>query len=274
MNVKKALSTRIPYYHPDVPFVVAWAQKAGCTSVFKWFLFHAGLLEEALEFRTDVADIDIHVYERTVFKARTGYKKELREVLESGLPVINFLRCPYQRAFSSYLQIHNRGYIRQVRDGVSSSGLKVRKKVLEFVYGRDVCIEYPFSFLEYLQWLRQQDPEKVNRHHSPQASEIYQHAGIRHFKLEDFAAATREVESEFGLGSSGDSGALFTSEHHLAKAELPKVVALNLLQRGIPINFSPNFQLPRVSAELLQQTELGDLIETIFAEDLRIYRTL
>ena len=122
--------------------------------------------------------------------------------------------------------------------------------------------------------MRQQDPEKVNRNHSPQASEIYQHACIRHFKLEDFAAATREVESEFGLGSSGDSGALFTSEHHLAKAELPKVVALNLLQRGIPINFSPNFQLPRVSAELLQQTELGDLIETIFAEDLRIYRTL
>ena len=114
----------------------------------------------------------------------------------------------------------------------------------------------------------------MNRHHSPQTTEIYAYADIRHFRLEDFATATRGVEAAFNLRSTQDSGSLFTSEHHVAKAELSREVALNLLQRGIPINFSPNFALPRVSAGLLQNTELGELIESIFADDLRVYRAL
>ena len=49
MNFQSAISVRLPYQHSKVPLVVAWAQKGGCTSILKWFLFHAGLLEEAYE---------------------------------------------------------------------------------------------------------------------------------------------------------------------------------------------------------------------------------
>lgn len=128
-SIDAALKMRLPHYHPDVPLLVACSQKAGCTSVLKWFLFQAGLLEEAARFTTAGVGLDIHAYEDSVFKAGPEYKTSVAGALQAGLPMVNFVRCPYQRAFSSYLQIHSRFYINQERKGIDSPGIRLRRAV-------------------------------------------------------------------------------------------------------------------------------------------------
>ena len=148
----KLVSLRKPFHHHKIPFVVCWSQKAGCTTVFKWFLFHAGMLDEALAYipQNPGKVRSIHKYEIEVFKARPGYTEELAEKLHGKYPVINFLRCPYERAFSSYMHIHNPKYI--VYPNWKTPGLEMRHKILEDVYGDNFCTEYPLSFLDYLLW--------------------------------------------------------------------------------------------------------------------------
>lgn len=214
-SIDAALRLRLPHWHPDFPFLVAWAQKAGCTSVLKWFLYQVDHLDRASRYMSDSPGLDIHSYEMEVFKAGPAYKASVAEALQKGLPVINFVRCPYQRAFSSYMQIHNRFYINQEHKGIDSPGIRTRRSVLRFVYGEDVSVEYPVSFLEYLQWLEQSVPAELDPHHSPQHSAIYRYPGIRHYRLEDFDAVSRDLAQEYGL-KSADAGQLAPMLHECA----------------------------------------------------------
>ena len=61
-ELQPLIQKRMPYHHVNVPFAVLWANKAGCTSVFKWFLWHAGLLEEAQDYgkTQDLTAIEPH----------------------------------------------------------------------------------------------------------------------------------------------------------------------------------------------------------------------
>ncbi len=268
----EALQQRLPHYHPDIPVLVAWAQKAGCTSVLKWFLFQAGLLEEAIRFISPDVSLDVHAYEDQVFKAGADYKASVFAALEAGLPLVNFVRCPYQRAFSSYLQIHNRFFINQERKGIDSPGFRVRRSVLRFVYGEHVSVEYPISFYEYLQWLEQSSPAELDPHHSPQHSAIYAYPNIRHYRLEDFAAVTARLAREYGLKTveEGQLGA----GHHREKSEVPLAVTMKLLQRSVPLNASPQFQLPQVTREMLAGTEFAAIIQRVFRDDIALYDSL
>ena len=274
MDIELAVSRRKPYHHSRVPFAVSWAQKAGCTSVLKWFLFHAGFLDDALSYVSGTANIDTHVYENKVFKARPGYSDELREKLINGVEVINFIRCPYQRVFSSYLHIQNSFFILQTRKGIQSAGLKVRRAILKDVYGEDVCVEYPITFLDYLYWVRAQDLSTIDPHHAPQCSEIYKYGNIRHYRLEDFSNSIQNIESEFDLCCSKSVLENFSGDHHKLKTKVSSATTLKLLERGIPINPSKAFEFPKVTQEILRNTEFAALIEDIFQEDVRLYESL
>jgi hypothetical protein len=72
--------------HIDVPFIVCWSQKSGCTSVLKWFLYHAGSLDDALQHQELNLNLKIHNYENNVLKARPGYKDDLVDQLLAGKP--------------------------------------------------------------------------------------------------------------------------------------------------------------------------------------------
>jgi hypothetical protein len=274
MNFQSAISIRLPYHHTKAPFVVAWSQKAGCTSILKWFLFHAGLLEEAEAYVSGLANIDIHVYEQSILKSEPGYKRELVKKLAGGIPVFNFIRCPYQRAFSSYLHLNNRGFIAQERNGKSPPGLTVRKSILRAVYGDNVSIEYPLSFLDYLRWLNMQEVGSLEVHHAPQSSEIYKYENIHHYRLEDFSNAARVVEDRFGLSSSQPVADKFTGNHHKKKSEVSLGATLTLLETGMPVNPSPTFIFPRVTRETLKDTEFAVLIEQVFHNDIQLYDSL
>lgn len=265
---------RLPHYSEKVPFLVAWAQKSGCTATLQWFFYHAGLLDEARTYVAEGVGLDIHDFEFKVFKGGRLYRRTVAEQLRMGKPVVNFVRCPYGRAFSSYTHLHNRFFLRMEKEKASSPGMEVRKSILREVYGADVGIEYPISFLEYLQWLRLQDLDKLEPHHRPQHSPIYDYPNIRHYRLENFSSVSLELEREFDLGDSSAHPGLESVGHHRKKADVSDRIALMILNRSVPLNASAGFQLPKVTKELLEGTEFGDLIGEIFSADIALYDQL
>ncbi|MFK8047446.1 MAG: hypothetical protein AB8B81_03315 [Halioglobus sp.] len=274
INVKAITAYRVPYYHKELPFLVSWSQKAGCTSVFKWFLHHCGLYDEAVAYLSDAQGLNIHAYELDILRKKSGYKEGIASHLARGRPVINFLRCPYQRAFSSFMHLNNRNFIRQVHNGVSSPGLRVREDLLAFVYGAGSSIEYPVSFLDYLRWLDSDQSEIIDPHHKPQYSEIFNYRAIQHYKLEDFNQRVGEIERQFELPVSEGKSARFSSGHHLKKESVPHKRALTLLEKSLPMNLSENFRIPHVTRELLVGTPYDALIRKIFFRDIALYESL
>ena len=172
------------------------------------------------------------------------------------------------------MHINNKAFINQVKRNDISPGCKIRLDVLRHTYGEDVNVEYPLSFLDYLEWVRVQDFERLNPHHTPQFSEIYNYKGIQHYKLECFMEAIDDIEGRFGLRSSEGSRHLFTSGHHTKKNVMSKSVAMKVLGRSFPIGFWSDAPVPTVNQELLEGTVYGKLIEDIFYQDIDIYRSI
>lgn len=275
MKIRRLVATRKPLHHDAVPFVVCWAQKAGCTSILKWFLFHAGLLDEAMTYglRNPGQVNAIHRYENEVFKSTEGYTEKLVNKLCSGSSAVNFVRCPYERTFSSYLHIHNPVFA--MYPGWQSPELTLRKKILSDMYGDAFCIEYPISFQDYLLWLMNQDMEKLDPHHRPQYNSLFDSVTVEHFRLDDFADITTILEERFGLRSSSDPTiSLFSSKHHVEKANLSRRAVLDFLTRGMPITRSEGFKPPAVTRDILAGTEMGRMIEELFKRDLDLYESI
>ncbi len=268
------INRRTPYCHAAVPFVMLWSQKSGCTTLLKWFLWHAGLLDEANQYRVEEEGLSIHNYEMEVFKKAPGYRRDLIARLEDSAPIINFMRCPYSRAFSSYMHLHNRFYIRFERDGIRNEGLSLRYAVLQSVYGNRVPVEYPVSFLDYLQWLDGQDLSQLEPHHGQQKTPLYDLPDVAHYRLEDIDTALSQVEQQFQLADSTAVRAGFSSGHHLKKHPLDRAALLQLLERGISLSRSPNYRLPQVDREVLEGTVFGDLIGRIFRDDIALYDSI
>lgn len=96
---------RVPLYHPDFPLILYWSQKAGCTTVLKWFFAQTGLLETAAAFNPW-----LHEYELKVYKAQPGYRDAVRRALRSGAyRVVKVVRDPAMRAPSAFLVLAERG---------------------------------------------------------------------------------------------------------------------------------------------------------------------
>lgn len=266
---------RTPYCHPAVPFITLWSQKSGCTTVLKWHLFHAGLLEEATAFRTSATSLNIHRFHNQWIRAHRGHRRRTLSQMRRGLkPVINFMRNPWERAYSCYLHSYSPAMIRLQERGVENNSMRLRRRILLHLYGESEPLAREYSFLDYLKWLECQDLEELNPHHSPQYSQLYDLAPVRHFRLEDFPAASHLLEQEFDLADSSRSRQLFSSGHHKPKATMPADLALESLHRGLPLGRSPGYQLPRVTAALIDGTEIGALVERIFARDIAIYRNI
>jgi hypothetical protein len=273
-GLEKQLGKRTPYYHPSVPFVVLWAQKCGCTSVFKWFLWHAGLLDEALDYRVHEEGLSIHNYELEVFRKTPGYTGKIAAAIEAGRPIINFLRCPYSRAFSSYMHLQNRFFVRFERDGIRNAGLDLRYEILRSIYGKVTPVEYPVSFMDYLLWLDAHNVEEVEVHHASQYTPLYDLPNVTHYRLEDFSDSIDSIERRFSLRDSSAERSRFSSPHHLQKSAVDRQSVIRLLERGIPLNRSPHLSIPDVHRELLAGTQFGDLIERIFHKDIALYQSV
>lgn len=85
----------------DHDLVLYAAEKANCTEVAEMFFRHCGLLEEALRYSPWIHNYKWEVYHPT----NMVY---LSDLLQNKYYQVKFVRCPYERAVSSY--IHWRAY--------------------------------------------------------------------------------------------------------------------------------------------------------------------
>ncbi len=269
------LQIRKPLQHSSFPYVLCWSQKAGSTSLLKWFLHHCGLLEAARDYGEKDFDVELHRYENEVLKRRRGYMTELQQRLaDPDTPVIHFVRCPWSRVFSMYMHVHKRFFINLEKKGIASAGIRTRKEILNFVYGGPVSLENSFSFDDFLEWLQFQDLAAIDPHFRSQQNPLFDHVAVRHFRLNDFSAVVEDLERSAGLPLSAGSEALRPSLHHLNTAALDDTVTLRMLRRGFPLSISPAWVVPKVDRRILEMAGYGAAIERLFRDDIELYESL
>lgn len=253
---------RLPLYHPSLPFVLLWSEKAACTTVVKWFFLQVGLLEEALAYRPWV-----HEYENQVFKAQPGYVESVLQALQSGVPAVKFTRDPFARAYSGYLEICRTAVV-TVKGHWARP---VRRRILRALLGTDVEIEYAFSFRQYVEWLCHQDVAGLNSHLSPQYLPRDDYFDVRVAQVESLREALAELEREAGCKQSLPDELLVSGHHHTKSSTLSRHQQLAMLELAVPLRRPESFHLPGFDRELARGTEYETKLARMFGEDIGRY---
>lgn len=272
-KLRKIVEFRTPYDDSTVPFIVSWSHKSACTSILKWYLSLGNRLEDAIAYSKGNGVV-IHRYENEIFNANPGYRDRLIDRIANGTPILNFMRCPYSRAFSSYMHIHNPKYEILEKKNVSNAGLNFRYRILRDLYGKSVPATYEFSFREYLEWIRDHNAEGIDPHHRPQYSSIYELPNVSHYKVEKLSLTLMQIEKKFNLGCKENISNLFKSEHHLDKIILDKRAALDFLNQKMPLDFTLRNKVPAICEGIIEGTIYANLIEKIFKKDISIYNSI
>src|SRR5215813_12880764 len=99
LAARAGVELRVPLWHEAFPFVILWSEKSNCTAVAKWFFLQIGRLDEALAYSPWIHDFEIKVY-------KTGdYIRRCVDAINSGAKVVKFVREPYARTYSGYLEL-------------------------------------------------------------------------------------------------------------------------------------------------------------------------
>lgn len=246
------------YRHDDLPFVLLWSEKSGCTSLFQWMLLQTGEFDEADSFSDW-----IHDWEHAIMKARTGYAESLVTQLNDGAPASKLVRSPFERAVSSFLMLVTLG------DDSGHFTVELRRKVREFVYGAPDA-PWSFGFIDFLRWMATQDITTIDGHLGLQFDIIEDRIPqLELIRLEQFDAEMGSLEQRFGLPAV-DLRRATTSRHHTQRVAPagydPQGVVR--IQPPIPL-FESGFPLPH-SADFMTP-EAVDLISTIYRTDVEAY---
>jgi hypothetical protein len=251
---------RVPLWHESMPFVVLWSEKSNCTAAAKWFFFQVGLLEEALEFSPW-----IHDYEIKVFKT-DAYIRRCLAAVNSGIPIIKFVRNPYTRSFSGYLEL-----CRAHPDEPEHWSIPLRRDVVSYLMGTDVEIEYAFSFQQYLEWLRTKDLSSIDLHLAPQFRKFERDLVIEPFHVETGQGGFAAIERRFSLKSSASESHIFESDHYHRKVDVGPKAADAVCKVGIPLQRSKSFQLFEPTITAIAKNTCGEIVRRLFAEDFAAY---
>ncbi|RIJ17149.1 hypothetical protein D1227_07305 [Henriciella mobilis] len=253
---------RIPLYHNDFPFVIMWSEKSGCTSLAKWFFWQVGLLEEATAYHPWV-----HNYENEKFKARRGYLKGCLDAIAEGKPVIKFVRNPYRRAFSGYLELCNPKIVKEPHHWTRI----YRKLVVEYVTGYAQEVEYTFTFRQFVDWLVAQRQNTLDLHLRQQFMTSETNFDVRVHQIEAGQQGMNALEAEFGLQSSAGKAEMFESRHHHAKTVIAPRPAISIFDAGIPVRRSAHFKVVEPTLEEFATDPVGAQLRKYFVEDFVRY---
>jgi hypothetical protein len=261
---------RCPLYHPEIPFIILWSQKAACTPVVMWFFLQCGLLTPDLRKQ----GAGIHAFEHRVFKKQPSYIQDLVRAAQSGKPILKFVRDPYARAYSSYLEtcepmcLKNRSYW----------GADVRKQIVDDLTkgssnADESAMEYAYTFRQYLDWLAQQNPRKLNNHIRPQHLPRDTFFDLRICKVERLADEFASLEREFNLPfRAADNPDVFESRHFHKKTDgMPFEAAQGLLDLAIPPLRTGKFPFVKFDKKMAEGTSFEKLVKRCFANDIRLY---
>lgn len=259
---EKDLSIRVPLYHPDLPFIVMWSEKAACTTIKKWFFSHAGLLKRALNYHRW-----IHNFESEVFKSQDGYLEECVEALNSGKPVLKFVRNPYERLYSGYLETCRR-HVLTDEDHWST---QTRQEILTFLIGENAEIQYAYSFEQFVAWLQTKSERSLDVHLLPQRQAYEKLVNLRVVKLDGTDSGFREIEQEFRLKDTSGKPNVYVSGHHHTKQTRSLKEQINVLSVGVPIQRDKNFLPYDISADAIARSSVGKKILNMYSQDFSAY---
>ena len=256
------LSYRVPLYSPDFPFIVLWSQKAGCTSVVKWFFVQIGILKRAMRHHNWV-----HNYENEVFKARDGYMDACVSAVNQGTGVLKFVRNPYTRLYSGYLETCRRHVLSDPHHWSTTT----RKSVLRYLRGFEGDLEYTYSFHQFVDWFVNQDPQSLDPHLSAQYQNWEKNVSLRYIRLEDSDNPFLALEREYGLKDTSMRPVVFKSGHHHIKQPRSLSEQRKSLELGIPIQKSGKFEFYEASPYAIETSPSGHMIRKALAADFAAY---
>lgn len=234
---------RMAYHHPDVPMLLLWSEKSGCTSLLQWFLALTGDLE-----RATAASSWIHDWELGVMKARPGYPDEVAERLRAGDPVHKLVRDPFARAVSGFFMMSILG------DDTDHFTVGLRHRLRTGLYGSSVP-GHSFSFLDYLHWLTTLADEHghlvpaptpgVDDHLAPQRTMLetmLPNVGV--MRLERFDDEVDRLTRTYDLPRV-DLRTATTSHHHTVRATAPTDDPEATVRLHFPIPTPAGYPLPQ-----------------------------
>ena len=254
--VKRLAGRRLILHAPDFPLVLLFSEKAGCTSLTKWFLFHIGKLDEATAFHPWV-----HRYRKEVLCRQPGYEwQSLRLLLFRQKPIVKLVRNPYDRAVSSFLATLG---VAQGRGGGTWAGKLIAAARAHA--GKPPA--YALSFEDFLGYLATTGTgrDKLDRHVARQHMAGEERRVDRIIRLERFAEEIRQLESEFNLAPS-PLDLITTSRHHRSATRPATASAAHLEITSAQVR---NGDVP--AYESLYTAETRRLVRQCFAADFEAY---
>nr|WP_321442212.1 hypothetical protein [uncultured Hyphomonas sp.] len=261
-SLRFALRSRTPLYDPAFPAVVMWSEKSACTVAVKWFFHHIGRLDEAM-----ARHIWVHVWENEVFKAAPGYIEACAGAIRDGRPVIKFVRNPYTRAFSGFLETC---HPRTLTEPEHWSAV-TRAAVVRHVFGADADVATPYSFNQFADWMRAQPVRTLDYHLAPQYLDVEARFDVQNIRLEDHENAFLYAEAQLGLPSTRDEKQLYRSGHHHAKEPVSGEEAVAALDTPLPPDRPFRSSVADPPAEVIARSPAGEVIRKVCAADFSAY---
>jgi hypothetical protein len=267
MPTPQCVRIRTPLYHPDFPYILFWSQKAGCTTVVKWFFAQLGLLEEALAHSRWV-----HDYEQRVFKNRPDYRKDVAAALASGRhKAVKIVRDPLARAPSAFLILGERGaVITHRRHWVQDHWDRVDTWLQR--QGKDPA--EGISFVDHLAYVKEAEAEaahSIDQHISPQFVEGEEAFLDEVVPIERFADWVLQVSGSPGV-QEVDLEAIATSHHHHISTP-ERTAALGARPEETPIRRGAFADGRFPSGKAFVNARTIPLIRNVYRADFRAYGT-
>lgn len=249
---------------PEFPLVLLFTEKAGCTSLTKWFLFQVGKLEEATGYHPW-----IHRYRMNVLCRQKGYKLEAMRLLNlREKPVVKLVRNPYSRAVSSFLSTLNNAHGRTPKSWAHELVVAARARA-----GKPVGGGTTLSFHDFVGFLATSSTERrrINGHIACQHTTGEERFVSRIIKLEQFSDEIRQLESENGLVHS-PLDRITVSHHHLSASKTGAAASEWSADLDITTEQMRQFRKSGIpSYDTLYDIESRRLVRESFAADFEAY---
>jgi hypothetical protein len=252
----------MPLYSPDFPAIVMWSEKSACTVAVKWFFHHIGRLDAALAHSGWV-----HDYENEVFKAGPAYLADLTAAIRAGKPVIKFVRNPYTRAYSGYLETC-RPLVLEAGDHWS---VHTRSEVTAHLFGKEADRTQAYSFNQFAAWMGDQPAGMLDFHLAPQYLDVEARFDVQAIRLEDHANAFLFAETQLGLPSTQDEAQVHESGHHHAKEHVSDAEAAAALDTPLPLDRPFRSSVADPPARVIARAPAGEVIRRVCAADFSAY---
>jgi hypothetical protein len=231
-----------PLYNKDLPIILFWTPKSGCTTLNKWFFFQIGLLGKINQKSAQL----VHGYRVNEYRKEPYYTQELKTNLLKGTKdTFKLVRNPYRRAVSSYL------------DTISFQWLISK-------FNSDV--DKGLSFKQYLLYLKNlgDSINRMDRHLAPQYIEGEERFIKNYIKLENFNNHIQEIENKYGLLTAPLSQ-ISRSSHHFSGKMVKKG---NFAEEVLNVKKCAD-GFPTYKSFYNKQTK--ELVREVFSKDFSVY---